>query len=451
MKQYYWLVTVCCWLSVMAHAEPSQLTTPIVEKKLQGVQQLELNLANIAAYLQLSQQLSVVDANRQVMPMRVIQPVSKPQKTSVPLQVYRWPAQAVFNNPAALNQLQLQLKQGEQQAVVTWPGQPDLSLMQAGVDQSWLLAAPQLPDQGQAEALRLSWNSNDFSSAVQVEGSDNLVDWQFAGLGQVLQTHDSKGQKLMQQRVEIRQYYQFWRLRFDQPLALQQVQLEASQPAMPAWQQQEVQFQKTTDTAQQWQLQLPYQIAIQKMQFDVPPNQLWQVTVMARLPQQGRDLWQQVGQAELYHNDQSAGSHLENPDIKNPDVKNSHPDNSITQIDFNRPISAREWRVHIEAPLNLENLPVQVFAPKTLLYFLAQGMPPYQLMTNPNTNHAPPRLPEKLNAVGKVHLGKTSVMVKPASTRQYGLWVGLVLLVGVLAVAAWRLYSTMQRSDNSSD
>ena len=143
MKRHDWLITVACWLSVMAHAEPSQLTTPRVEKKLQGVQQLELNLANTAAYLQPSQQLSVVDANRQVMPMRVIQPVSKPQKTSIPLQVYRWPAQAVFNNPAALSQLQLQLKQGEQQAVVTWPGQPDLSLMQAGVDQSWLLAAPQ--------------------------------------------------------------------------------------------------------------------------------------------------------------------------------------------------------------------------------------------------------------------------------------------------------------------
>ncbi|RYY80628.1 MAG: DUF3999 family protein [Moraxellaceae bacterium] len=445
MKKQLLLVAWLSGAAVIAQAEITQLSTPIMEKKLQGVQQLELNLANTAAYLQPAQQLSVVDANRQVMPMRVIQPLSKPQKTSVPLQVYRWPAQAVFNNPAALNQLQLQLKQGEQQAVVTWPGQPDFSLMQAGVDQSWLLAAPQLPDQGQAEALRLSWNSNDFSSAVQVEGSDNLVDWQFAGLGQVLQTHDSKGQKLMQQRVEIQQYYQFWRLRFDQPLALQQVQLEASQPAMPAWQQQEVQFQKTTDTTQQWQLQLPYQIAIQKMQFDVPANQLWQVTVMARLPQQGREIWQQVGQAELYHNvtaqNQQAAQLSQAPSEQS----------SITQIDFNRPISAREWRVHIEAPLTLERLPVQVFAPKTLLYFLAQGMPPYQLMTNPNTNHAPPRLPEKLNAVGKVHLGKTTVMVKPASTRQYGLWVGLVLLVGVLAVAAWRLYSTMQRSDNSSD
>lgn len=427
------------WL-ITAHAETSQLSTPIVEKNLQGVQQLELNLANIAAYLELPRQLSVVDANRQVMPMRIMQPVLKPKKSSLPLQVYRWPAQAVFNNPAALNQLQLQLKQGEQQAVVTWPGQPDLSLIQAGVDQSWLLAAPPLPEQpaGQmrAEALLLSWNSDDFSSQVQVEGSDNLVDWQFAGLGQVLQTHDAKGQKLMQQRVDIRQYYQFWRLRFDQPLALQQVQLQASFPAMPAWQQQEFQFQKTSEpslheSSPQWELRLPYPIAIQKMQFDVPANQLWQVTVLARLPQQGREVWQQVGQAELYRNKQGNST-----------------ENRVNEIEFNQPVMAHEWRVQIEAPLNLSRVPVQVFAPKTVLYFLAQGTAPYQLVSNPQASRLPPRLPEKLNPAGKVHLGNTIVIVKPVSTRQYGLWVGLILLVGVLAVAAWRLYKTMQQPGN---
>ncbi|ONG41999.1 hypothetical protein BKE30_01655 [Alkanindiges hydrocarboniclasticus] len=421
------------WLA-SANAAGNPLSTPITEKNLQGVQQLELNLANIAAYLEQPRQLSVVDANWQVMPMRIVQPVQKPQKTSIPLQIYRWPAQAIFNNPAALNQLQLQLKQGEQQAVVTWPGQPDLNLIQAGTDQSWLLAAPPLPEQLQAEALMLSWNTNDFSSQVQVEGSDNLVDWQFAGLGQVLQTHDGKGQKLVQQRVDIRQYYPFWRLRFDQPLALQQVQLQASQPVMPQWQQQEFQLQKTTDTTRQWQLQLPYQIAIQKMQFEVPANQLWQVTVLARMPQQGREIWQEVGQAELYRDGQ--------------DGLNADKDN-MNQINFNRPVRAREWRVHIEAPLNLAHLPVQVFAPKTVLYFLAQGTAPYQLVSDPQTQRLAPRLPEKLNPVGKVHLGQTTVTVKSVSTRQYGLWVGLMLLVSVLAVAAWRLYKTMQQPGSS--
>jgi hypothetical protein len=424
---------LCGWMFT-AKAATSQLSTPIIEKKIQGVQQLELNLANIAAYLEQPKQLSVVDANQQVMPMRIVQPQQKPEKTSFALQVYRWPAQAVFNNPAALSQLQLQLKQGEQQAVVTWPGQPDFSLIQAGVDQTWLLATPNLPDQLQAEALLLNWNSNDFSSQVQVEGSDKLVDWQFAGLSQILQTRDDTGHQLMQQRVDIRQSYQFWRLRFDQPLALQQVQLQVSKPVEPLWQQQVFQFQKAADTPRQWQMQLPYPVAIQKMQFDVPVGQLWQVSVMARLPQQGLEIWHEVGQAELYRSN-SKSSHTES--------------SNMNQIDFNWPVTAREWRVQIEAPLNRAELPVQVFTPQTILYFLAQGTSPYQLVSNPQSSRLPPRLPEKLNAAGNVHLGQTSVIIKAPSTRQYGLWVGLVLLVGVLAIAAWRLYRTMQQPSNS--
>lgn len=441
-----WIITagLCGWVT-LTHAAISPLSTPITEKNIQGVQQLELNLANMAAYLQQPKQLSVVDANQQVMPMRIVQPVAKAGKTSVPLQVYRWPAQAVFDDPAVLDQLQLQLRQGSQQAVVTWPGQSKLKLTQTGADRSWLLAVPQLDEQpaGQrrAEALLLSWNSNDFSSAVRVEGSDNLVDWQFAGLGQVLQTHDAKGRILLQQRVEIRQPYLFWRLGFDQPLALQQVQLVASQPVKPVWQVQEFQFQKAADTAQQWQLRLPYPVAIQKMQFDVPANQLWQVTVLARLPQQGREVWQPVGQAELYRSKQSGA-------FKPTDSKSAGSESSVTEIDFNQPVIAREWRLHIEAPLEHSRLPVQVFAPKTMLYFLAQGTAPYQLVTNPQASRMPPRLPEKLLPAGKVHLGQTVVMVRPVSKRQYGLWVGLVLLVGVLAVAAWRLYKTIQQPGN---
>lgn len=424
-----------------ANASSTQLITPIIGDNLQGVQEVPLNLSAIAAYSVQPKHLYVVDISQQVMPMRIEQPKQAVQQVSVPLQVYRWPEQTAFNSSAALNQLQLQLKQGEQQAVVTWPEQSTIALSQQGADQTWLLATPNLAKNLQAHALLLGWAGRDFASQVQVEGSNNLVDWYFAGLGQVLQTQTSSGQALLQQEVKISQPYAFWRIQFNQPIALQQASLQLSQNPGALWQQHEFKFQRTDKqvTSQpvkpaspvQWHLTLPMAIGIQKLQFDIPPEQLWQVQVQAKLRHEGRDIWQQIGRATLYAPLQAVDA------LKAPS----------NEIEFEDPISAREWRLNIDAPQSLaqqSQLTVQVFAPETTLYFLAQGVPPYRLIVDPQGLRAAPSLPQHLKVKGKATLGDTVVHTAPTSARQYGLWAGLFILVGILAYAAWRLYRNMQ-------
>lgn len=440
------------------HADSQYWTIPIVEKNLQGVQQVELNLAAIAAYQMQPKQLYVVDANQQIMPLRVAQPQQKARLIQIPLAMYRWPSQAILDDPARLNQLQLQLQQSTQQSTqqgtqqtieqttLIWPEQ---LLQVRGRSQSWLLASPKLSSAVQPNALVMQWRAEDFSSVVRVEGSDNLQDWQFAGLGQILQTRDARGQPLLQQRVEINQAYRYWRLSVDQPLDLQQVSLQAQQPALPLWATQRLSFKPFSTQAngaanaqQLWKLQLPYPIAIQALQFAVPAQQLWQVNLQAKLPQQGRESWQTLAQTELY--DWSASQKA----TAKPADSNTNTD-SNNRIDLERPVIAREWQFSLSAPQSQTSLDVQVFAPKMVMYFLAQGRAPYQLIINPNMLHQSPRLPERLVVSGQVHLGAISLQTTATSKRQYGLWVGLMLLVGVLAVAAWRLYRSLQQAKST--
>ncbi len=434
------MLTFAAWC-MHAYASSTQLITPIVGENLQGVQEVQLNLPAIAAYTVQPKHLYVVDISQQVMPMRIEQPKQAAQQFSVPLQVYRWPEKTVFSNADSVSQLQLQLKQGEQQAVVTWPKQSIIALSQQGADQTWLLATPNLAKNLQAHALLLGWTGQDFTSQVQVEGSNNLVDWYFAGLGQVLQTQNSSGQSLLQQEVKINHAYAFWRIQFNQPIALQQASLQLSQNSSALWQQHEFKFQRTDNqTASQvvnhaspvlWQLTLPMAVGIQKLQFNIPPEQLWQVQVQAKLRHEGREVWQQVGKAALYA-------------PSTPIDPLTTPSN---EIKFEKPISAREWRLSVDAPNLLPQqtqLAVQVFAPQTKLYFLAQGVPPYRLIVDPQGLRSAPGLPDHLKVKGKATLGKTVVHTAPTSARQYGLWAGLFILVGILAFAAWRLYRNMQ-------
>lgn len=438
-----------------AHATSTQLITPIIGKNLQGVQQVELNLSGIAAYSVQPKHIYVVDISQQVMPMRINQPMQAAKLVTLPLKVYRWPEKKVFSNADSISQLQLQLKQGEQQAVVTWPKQSAIALTQHGTDQTWLLATPDLtsykPSDIEAQALVLSWAGQDFSSQVQVEGSNNLVDWQFAGLGQVLQTQDVNGKPLLQQQVKINRHYAFWRIQFNQPIALQQASLTLRQNPITRWQQQQFKFQKVinqsngqpaqTNAGQpQWRLSLPVAVAIQKLQFDIPQEQVWRVNLQAKLRQEGREVWQEVAQSELY-------APVKQTNLASAAATSLSFTSNNNEITFNQPISSREWRLSIDAPQSVREqayLPVRVFAPKTILYFLAQGVPPYRLIVDQEGLRSAPNLPENLTVKGTATLGDTVAHTIPTSARQYGLWAGLLILMGILAFAAWRLYRSMQ-------
>lgn len=432
-----------CFMS--SHAA-LQISMPITGKNLQGVQQVELNLSAIAAANNSGQQLHVIDANQQVMPMRVDRPLSPPQRLNFGLQLYRWPATEIFSNAQSLKQLQLQLKQGEQQATVVFPDQPAINLKQQGTDQTWLLVSPKLPENLAADYLELQWEAADFSSSVQVEGSHNLVDWQFAGVGQILQTKNPAGQPLLQQRVEVNQPYAYWRIRFDQPLKLQQARLNSTTTRLPMWQQQPLAFQHTanqnnTSQSHQWQLHLTYPVAIQKLKFDIPPNQLWSVKVEAKQYENGRDYWQPLAQTELYH-------WQNNPDV-DASVASSAPVNQLNEVEWTAPLSASDWRLTIQAPnlAKVNTLPVQAFAPQANLLFLAQGNSPYRLVINAMGNKPAPSLPPHLTAGQTQQLGEITVQENMVSNRQYGLWAGLILLVGILAFAAWRLFKGMQADE----
>lgn len=433
-----WLMVPLLVLGVYHMASAGDvLQAPIAVSSPTGVQQLPLNLTMQAAIQQQPRQVWVLDQQGQVMPMRISTRLDAEKTQDIVLPRYQWPSQLdeldssdEISQPE-LDQLSLQLRQGRNVATVTWPAaaRKQLSLQQRGKAQQWLLAAPAVNVQSFAgRQLVFDWPPQALSTSVSVEGSDDLVSWQYVGQSQLLETRNDDGKLLKQQRVAVDGNFKFWRVSLGQPLALSNVSLSLKQAVSTVSQQQAIQF-KPTAQAGEWAVELPQPLQVEALQFKVPDGQLWVVSVEARYRVAGQPLqWRSIASANLFHVPGTAG------------CENNQP----CTLRFYTPIVAQQWRLKVQGAPAQQDLSVQAQAPQQDLYFLAQGQPPYRMQVGGSLTSQPAYLPEQQGVLHPATLGVLKTEAAAVPVRQYALWAGLIALVLVLAFAAWRLLQSMQ-------
>lgn len=409
------------------------LHVPVSLTQPGGVQQLPLNLSVQAAIQQQPKQVWVLDQQGQVMPMRIATRLDAEKVQQIALPRYQWPSQLDDSeeqpSQTALDQLSLQLRQGRTVATVTWPATTQkLSLQQGGKASQWLLAAPEMDLRPFAnKQLVFDWPAQALSTTVSVEGSDDLVSWQYAGQSQLLETRNSDGSLVRQQRVAVDGAYKFWRVSLGQPLALNNVSLNIKADVGAVSQQQAVTFKAAT--AGEWTAELPQPIQVQSFKLNVPDGQLWVVNAEARYRIAGQPVqWHSIAAANLYHAPGTSGCENNQPCV----------------VSFYSPVVAQQWRLKVQGAVAGQDLTVQAQAPQQDLYFLAQGQAPYQLQVGGEQAVQPAYLPEQKGTVHAATLGALTAQPAAVPVRQYALWAGLLALVLLLAFAAWRLLQSMQ-------
>lgn len=440
VRRLLWLM-LALGLSPVASAG-EVLQAPIVLANPAGVQQLTLNLTIQAAIQQQPKQVWVLDKQGQVMPMRINTRLDTEKTQNIVLPRYQWPSQLdelgstdEISQPE-LDQLSLQLRQGRSVATVTWPAATrKLSLQQRGTARQWLLAAPELNVESFAgRRLVFDWPAQPLSTTVSVEGSNDLVSWQYAGQSQLLETRNDDGKLLKQQHVPVDGNFKFWRVTLGQPLALSNVSLSLKQAVATVSQQQTLQF-KPTAQAGEWVADLPQPIQVEALQFKVPDGQLWVVNVEARYRVAGQPLqWRSIAAANLFHVPGSGG------------CENNLP----CTARFYSPMVSQQWRLKVQGAPAQQDLSVQAQAPQQDLYFLAQGQAPYRIQLGGEVSSQPAYLPEQKSPVYPATLGALSAQPAAVPVRQYALWAGLIVLVLLLAFAAWRLLQNMQPKTGAS-
>lgn len=426
----YKMLSVVALLSVVASgnvfAKEQLLTAEILNTTPNQIQKVPLNLGLLAAVSLHQQQVDVRDANNQAMPYRLETVKQVTKQTDTALQVYQWPTRQNDENWQQLEQLKLQLKQGESETTLTWPSQLSTQKTAKQQAQTWLLVSPDSEHNVTARQLLLNWTSQPLSSRVQVEGSNDLSNWEFAGTGSILETRNATRQVVKQQQIDVQNAYRFWRVQFDQPLLLQGASLRSQYDEAGVWQLETFKLSPSSQ-AGQWLLKTDYPLEVQRFQFDIPKNQLWSVSIDSLQNQQGRDLWQPAIKTELFDLDDAAA--LGRKD----------------QVALDAPLQSAQWRVNIQGTNPQQPLQVKLSSPQRYVLFLAQGKAPYQLVIGGDKSSAA-QLPSQLQASHQAMIGQVELKAAPTSYQRYALWAGLIFLVLLLAFAAWRLLRASQNN-----
>jgi len=434
-----WLMGMGLSGAVVAGVVPEQRAA--LHPTGQGLQGVILSPASIAAIAQAPTRVQVQDATGQAMPMRLETPMQPAQRQTVSLALYRWPSAQPLSATEAAS-LQLQLDDGTRHATLTF-GHQTPALTAKGADRVWLLVAPALSDRSGSslsqQQLRVDWPSQNLSVDAALEGSNNLIEWQSAGSGALLQTTDAGGRQIRQQVLSPQGQYRYWRMTLSEPLGLQAATLIRDEPAQPKMQQHRVTFLPTS-VAGQWQLDLPHAWPLQGLEWRVPENQVWNFDLQQQHLPQG-DLaasWQSVGVAHLYH----------------WPVDAQHPTASPSahmRLTLAQPETAQHWRLIGQGATGA--MTVQWYSPQQQLLFLAQGQPPYNVSIAGSDTPArvQPALPDRLPVAQPAQMDEFIAMPTPIHWQQYGLWAVLVLVVGILAVLALRVVKQMDLPAPPSD
>jgi hypothetical protein len=418
-----------CSLPIISADAASIQAAPIEGVQGAGVYAVDLTPAQMA---QLSRtpnpQLQVLDSNNQPMPRRMHTVMQAPTERWAPLALYPWPSADPLT-AEDVTSLQLQFGESGTQATLRLPHRAPLSAQM--YQRQWLLVVPDTVEYQPNMTLRLDldWMSQAQATDVMIEGSQDLLSWQSAGSGSLLQAKQNTGLTLKQNRLNPMGQYRYWRLTLTEPLPLSAAKLIMQQPAKPVTERQTVQF-LPTQIAGQWQVDLGAVWSVQAMRWDIPINQVWAFNVQVQRPAAigYEPTWYTVGEARLHH-------WAEPPAGESPQKE---------WLFLDQPTDGQIWRLTGQASSSTLNVELEV--PKQQLLFLAQGQAPYRVQIGQTNNAAwSMQLPEQTPKTQAATLGVWHVVQDVLPWRQYGLWAVLVLVVLILAGVAWRLMGQLKK------
>ncbi|WP_341304396.1 DUF3999 domain-containing protein [Pseudomonas sp. TMP25] len=319
--------------------------------------------------------------------------------------------------------------------------QPDTAT-QPALRRGWLLDASAL----QAPLIRLQLNWAEGQEGFQrfsIEASDDLQTWQPWGVGQLARV-SFDGERVEQRQVDLPgRKARYLRLLWQSPQQAPQLtaaslisQRSDSVPAPLVWSQP---LSATVNTDGQYQWQLPLALPLQRLHVELSQaNSLAPVRVSGRSEAKGA--WQSLAQGLLYR----------------------LPENGleIRQDELSLPgLAVQQLRLQVDergGGLGSQPPHIKVAVRATQLVFLQRGSPPYQLALGragtestalPLATLIPGYQPQRLQQLGtaKAQLLSDNLAQHAQATasdsqwRRWGLWLVLLLGVGLLALMALSL------------
>lgn len=430
IKKAPWLL---CILPTLALAVDRVQTAPIEGVQGAGVYAVDLTPSQAATLQQVPEmQLQVLDAKGQPMPRRLLAVMQDQAERWVPMTVYPWPSEDPLSAEDALS-LQVQIDDQRTTASLTLPQPAPVSEQMQ--QRQWLLVTPEELHDLPETSLRfdIDWPNVAQSTAVQIEGSDNLLSWQSAGSGTLLQAKQNTGLTLKQNRLYPMGHYRYWRLTLSQPLPIASARLVIQDAPKPVTTRYQVQF-LPTNMVGQWQADVGAAWTVSGMHWEVPADQVWAFHVQVQRPTLAghQPQWQSVGEARLHH-------------WTHPPLNQAARQQDLW---FESPVAGQIWRLNGQA--TAQALSVGLDVPNQQLLFLAQGQAPYRVQVGQALSDATwsMQLPNQTPKAQGAHLGTWQMQQPPVPWRQYGLWAVLVLAVLVLAGVAWRLMRQLKTDQN---
>lgn len=410
------------------------------------------------------QNYRLIDAKGHIMPM-AIRPVSKQSSVNQVLQV----VSVETDNPNAVEKLRhaltVQLDNPDNQQSINidlsnLPSNPVSAVTNSPV-RTWWLTNPNFaktqPALSTEQAVNLWLKFLPVNSAqpskrplqLQIYGSDDLQSWQMVSQTVVSPFNPTQRAQPSQMvapqtdgsnqpiatgnaiAIEPQQAnYRYWQVVANQPINLEAASLnhmvsEASLFLTRA------SFSKTKDDANQWRLSLAQPMLTTGVNFFVPENQLWQVSI--NVPEQEANQLAKINKTANVSNDKT--------------LANSQIDKNHTTVSWQPTLTKS---LQLSGQMQQDDLPVDLLTPMYEMYFLAQGTAPYRLVINeprvlqqPNITLSNQQITRLGNTVEGQMQNIEALNNPNASFERYktwALWGVLAAIVAALALIALRLY-----------
>ncbi|MFW2178022.1 MULTISPECIES: DUF3999 family protein [unclassified Moraxella] len=385
-----------------------------------------------------TQNLRIVDSQGRIMPIHLRQP-QKLTSSEHPVAV----VSVATDNPMAMAKLRQVLQMEVEQAEQDNPqASIQIKLNQLPSNQhsldpnnqihTWWLANPlkvEHPTTDPNIKLQLQFGDTNPQHPLQVQlyGSDDLQSWQILDQS-VISPFEQKSANAYNLTLNADQaHYRYWQVITNQPVKLSQATVKRDNVENGYFLTRAT-FQQDKSQPTHWRLALPQPALVTGVNFFVPENQLWQVTL--NKPNQQSNATASTDQPVTLANAQVTATQTE---LK--------WQNQLVQ------------QLELTGQMSQSELPVNLLTPVYELYFLAQGTAPYHLLINDRKANAQPNISLSNEQIvqftqsAKVQEGQLqtlTLLTDPNSRfeqyKKWALWGVLLLIVLALASLAYRLY-----------
>lgn len=352
---------------------------------------------------------------------------------------------------------------------------------------TWLVVLPKSQNQHQNNASQhdpanhtgnysaiLDWLEMDQKYTLSVSGSDDLVNWvklkesvlvslnakqKQAALSQsqlsqsrLLESRLSEnkpiGQSWVQNKVtDLPPDYAYWRLSFSKPMSLKKITLSQKNQTVADVIETPVEFTQTDNNT--WQLDLPKPWQTVGFRFNVPAQQVWQMTLSKQVKthSDNKPRWHTLATTQLFHHANTATQ------VGNASAAKSQHETEQNTIHLNHDMATQTLQLQGHIPA--QKISAKVITPKQRLIFLAQGQAPYQLVLFSDTEqpdiqqvNLPAQFVQQPAQSATLSTWQGTADAQEVNTTRWLFWLALVLVMMVLMWMAYRLVKNLD-ADNA--